>query len=34
MNTYGDAITADMAQAHGKVVGLVLNGLQTDCKPS
>lgn len=34
MNIYGDAATADMAQAHGKIVGLALNGLQTDCKPS
>lgn len=34
MNTYGDAATADMRTAHGKVVRLVLNGLQTDCKPS
>ena len=28
MNVYGDAVTADMAEAHGKVVGLPL----TDCK--
>lgn len=34
MNVYGDAMTADMAEAHGKIVGLVLNGLQTDCKAS
>jgi integrase len=34
MNVYGDAVTADMAKAHGKVVGLALNRLQTDCKPS
>lgn len=34
MNIYGDAMTADMAQAHGKIVGLALNGLQTDCKAS
>jgi integrase len=34
MNVYGDAVTADMAEAHGKVVGLALNRLQTDCKPS
>lgn len=27
MNIYGDAVTADMADAHGKVVGLVLNGM-------
>jgi integrase len=31
MNIYGDAATADMAEAHGKIVGLALNGLQTDC---
>lgn len=34
MNIYGDAVTADMAEAHGKIVGLALNGLPTDCKPS
>ena len=34
MNVYGDAITADLAEAHGKIVGLALNRLQTDCKPS
>lgn len=34
MNVYGDAATADMAAAHRKVVGLALNGLQTDCKAS
>ena len=34
MNVYGDAGTADMAEAHGKIVGLALNRLQTDCKPS
>jgi hypothetical protein len=34
MNVYGDAVTADMAEAHGKIVGLALNRLQTDCKPS
>src|SRR5215469_3832074 len=32
MNVYGDAVTRDMAEAHGKIVGLALNGLQTDCK--
>jgi integrase len=31
---YGDAFTADMAEAHGKVVGLALNGAQTERKPS
>jgi len=34
MNHYGDVFTPDMREAHGKVVGLALNGLQTDCKPS
>lgn len=34
MNVYGDAATADMAEAHGKIVGLALNGLQSDRKPS
>ena len=29
MNFYGDAMAADMAEAHGKIVGLALNGLQT-----
>jgi integrase len=33
MNVYGDAATADMAEAHRKIVGLALNGLQTDRKP-
>jgi hypothetical protein len=27
MNIYGDVVTADMAEAHGKVVGLALNGM-------
>ena len=31
---YGDALTADMAEAHGKVVGLALNGAQVERKPS
>jgi integrase len=31
---YGDALTADMAEAHGKVVGLALNGAQPERKPS
>ena len=31
---YGDAFTSDMAEAHGKVVGLALNGMGTACKPS
>lgn len=34
MNVYGDVVTDEMAEAHGKVVGLALNGLQTDCKTS
>ena len=29
MNIYGDAVTADMAQAHSKIVGLALNGTET-----
>jgi integrase len=28
MNIYGDAVTADMAEAHGKIVGLALNGTE------
>jgi hypothetical protein len=31
---YGDAYTADMTEAHGKVVGLVLNGAQAKRKAS
>ena len=34
MNTYGDAVTADMAEAHGKTVGLALNGTGTARKVS
>jgi hypothetical protein len=34
MNVYGDAMTADMAEAHGKIVALALNGSQTDRKAS
>jgi hypothetical protein len=34
MNTYGDAVTADMAEAHGKIVGLALNGTGTARKAS
>ena len=34
MNTYGDVVNDDMAKAHSKVVGLALNGSQTDRKPS
>lgn len=33
MNVYGDAVTADMAEAHGKIVGLVLNGTETARRP-
>jgi integrase len=29
MNIYGDAVTADMADAHGKIVELALNGTET-----
>ncbi len=31
MNVYGDAATAEMSEAHGKVVRLALSSLQTDC---
>jgi integrase len=34
MNIYGDAVTSDMAEAHGKIVGLALKRLPTDCKPT
>lgn len=34
MNIYGDAVTPDMREAHGKIVGLALNGMRTACKPS
>ena len=33
MNTYGTVFTADMAEAHGKIVGLALNGTGTARKP-
>jgi integrase len=33
MNIYGDAVTADMAEAHGKIVDLALNGTGTARKP-
>jgi integrase len=33
MNIYGDAVTADMAEAHGKIVELALNGTGTARKP-
>jgi integrase len=29
MNIYGDAVTHDMREAHGKIVGLALNGTET-----
>jgi integrase len=34
MNVYGDAATDEMTQAHSKVVGLALNGAQTERKTS
>jgi integrase len=34
MNIYGDMVTNEMAQAHGKIVGLVLNRAPTERKPS
>jgi integrase len=34
MNVYGDVVTDEMSKAHSRVVGLALNGLQADCKPS
>lgn len=34
MNLYGDAVTADMRQAHERVVDLALNGAQPERKPS
>jgi len=34
MNVYGDAVTSDMAEAHGKIVGLALNGTGTARKVS
>jgi len=33
MNIYGDAASADMREAHGKSVGLALNGTETARKP-
>jgi hypothetical protein len=32
MDHYGEVVTDEMAQAHGKVVGLALNGAQTERK--
>jgi integrase len=34
MNVYGDAATDEMTEAHSKVVGLALNGAQTERKAS
>jgi len=34
LNVYGDVITDEMTQAHTKVVGLALNGAQTERKAS
>jgi len=34
MNIYGDAVTPDMREAHGKIVGLALNGTGTARKAS
>jgi integrase len=34
MNIYGDAATPDMREAHGKIVGLALNGTGTARKPA
>ena len=34
MNVYGDAATDEMTEAHNKVVGLALNGAQTERKAS
>ena len=33
MNVYGDAVSADMAEAHSKIVGLAFNGTETPRKP-
>jgi len=34
MNIYGDVVTDEMPQAHSKVVGLALNGAQTERQAS
>lgn len=34
MNIYGDVVTDEMSEAHSKVVGLALNGVQTERKAS
>jgi hypothetical protein len=31
-NLYGDAVAAEMAEAHGKIVGLALNSTETNLK--
>jgi integrase len=33
LNVYGDVVTDEMSEAHNKVVGLALNGAQTERKP-
>jgi integrase len=33
MNIYGDVVTPDMREAHGKIVGLVLNGTENGTEP-
>ena len=33
MNIYGDAVTSDMREAHGKIVGLALNGMGNSMEP-
>jgi hypothetical protein len=33
MNIYGDAVTPDMREAHGKIVGLALNGMGSGMEP-
>lgn len=34
MNIYGDAVTPDMREAHGKIVGLALNGTGNGTEPN
>ena len=34
MNIYGDAVTLDMREAHGKIVGLALNGMGNGMEPT
>jgi integrase len=33
MNIYGDVVTPDMREAHGKIVGLALNGMGNSMEP-